>query len=209
MKVHSLTGVTCMLTLFLQALTIAPASAAVTYRYSGNTFNTFSAPTSYTSAMSVTGSFELAAPLAANLFFADLNPLSFSFSDGINTITDATATQSSFQFATDFTGEIAGWRISVSTSDGFVFAGDTIFSIETVADPVLGNFFDRGRIQTCLFPANNTRCGSFTDDFGSIFGEPASWNLVPLPAAAWLFSSGFISLFAAQQYVRRKNRTGQ
>ena len=67
-----------------------PARASTVYTYTGNFFNEFvnqNPPSgTYDASMRVTGSFEVATPLAPNLSFQDIKAdvLHFSFFDGRN-----------------------------------------------------------------------------------------------------------------------------
>jgi hypothetical protein len=106
--------------LFLSALLLvlpAPLLADTVYTYTGNDFSTFSSPTVFTSADSLTGSFTVATPLGANLE-VQLQPVSFSFSDGVETFTQANTTASSnLVVFTDASGDILAWDISLISSD--------------------------------------------------------------------------------------------
>jgi hypothetical protein len=87
----------------------------VTYTYTGDTFTYVVGP--YTTSDFFTAQITLSAPLADNLpYFTSVTPISFSFSDGVQTITEATASlpNSVFFFATDGTGTISYWNIRVS-----------------------------------------------------------------------------------------------
>jgi hypothetical protein len=111
---------TSLRSLFLSALLLvlsAPLLADTVYTYTGNDFNTFSSPTVFTSADSLTGSFTVATPLGANLE-VQLQPVSFSFSDGVETFTQANTTASSnLVVFTDASGDILAWDISLISSD--------------------------------------------------------------------------------------------
>ena len=96
------------------------AASVVTYNYTGHNFDefyTYNASNPYSSADFVTGSFKLAAPLAANLSSSNVSVLSFSFSDGVETISDTSANlfQQIFQFSTNALGQITSWFILVGT----------------------------------------------------------------------------------------------
>jgi hypothetical protein len=67
----------------------------------------------YTTADRVVGFVELAAPLGANLVYGAVTPLSFSFSDGVNTLDDSAAPFLTFKFSTDGEGQIVGWDVLV------------------------------------------------------------------------------------------------
>jgi hypothetical protein len=84
----------------------------ITYSYTGNPFTTATAP--YTTSDKVTGSVTLAAPLGANMSFTLVVPLAFSFSDGVQTITNlSTPLGATFEFETGPTGAITGWEVGL------------------------------------------------------------------------------------------------
>jgi hypothetical protein len=106
--------------LFLSALLLvlpAPLLADTVYTYTGNDFNTISSPSVFTTADSISGSFTVATPLGANLE-VEVQPVSFSFSDGVETFTQANTTASSnLVVFTDASGDIIAWDISLISSD--------------------------------------------------------------------------------------------
>ena len=102
----------------IAALLSQPMLANVTYLYTGNPFTTVTAP--YTTSDMVTGSVEFSSPLPANMPLTTVTPLSFSFSDGVQTIA-GTITQpgfSGFQFGTGPSGAITAWTIYMQTPAG-------------------------------------------------------------------------------------------
>ncbi len=106
-KILSLTAACCLSSL--------AAKADVTYDYTGQDF-TFVLG-SYTTSDSVTGSFTVASALAANLSQATIVPISFSFSDGVHTITSANDFNPGFGVSTNSVGDLTGWAISVHVAD--------------------------------------------------------------------------------------------
>jgi hypothetical protein len=107
---------------------LAPPARSATYAYTGtlftsvanNTTCTIGSCASYTSAMRVTGSFDTAAPLPANLPSGPLTniaPLvtSYSFTDGVNTIAsgDPEARLFDARASTDAVGAIVFARVRV------------------------------------------------------------------------------------------------
>jgi hypothetical protein len=92
--------------------------ADVTYTYTGNDFTDALAP--YTTTESITGSFTVASPLGDNYPYQQIAPLSFSFSDGVQTITNLNATLPPpfFDFATDLNGNITTWSIFIGNASG-------------------------------------------------------------------------------------------
>jgi hypothetical protein len=127
MRISLLALLALLATLVLPAPLMADT---YTYAYIGNDFDTFSqigAPQLYNSANFVAGEFTLSAPLAANLNgFPLVSPLSFNFTDGIDTVTDSSPLSNTFfdifQFNTDANGSIVGWAALVATQIGNIAA---------------------------------------------------------------------------------------
>ena len=67
----------------------------------------------YTTSDKVTGFVTFMNPLAASMPLALETPRTFSFFDGVNTITNANATASVFAFATDAAGGITQWDVQL------------------------------------------------------------------------------------------------
>ena len=179
----------------LAVVTATPTIASVVYSYEGNNFDTFSFPSSYNAAMSVSGSLTLASPLGM-YFGGTVTPLSFTFSDGINTFTESNTDYSGFRFNTDATGAITQWAIEmyIDVPDP-VKIGDTFFYLMSQ------NVVDMGSMETCISISYTGSC-SIGIDNGVI--EPANvsgWSVVPVPPAVWLFGSGLIGLIGI---ARRK-----
>ena len=92
------------------------ANAGVIYTYTGNDFTAASTP--FTTGDEVTGSFTVPTALGANLSLASISPTSFTFSDGVDTLTNLTATPYSFEVATNSLGQITDWYIGINGSAG-------------------------------------------------------------------------------------------
>jgi hypothetical protein len=182
----------------------ASQARAITYTYTGNDFTSITDQTPptgiYTTSMSVTGSFTLAAPLAANLGTpatpTDIFPLvlSFSFSDGRNTLTNNSVLAFPvIEVATDSLGNIDHWIISLFTRDfnSLTQTGDQRLGI--VTDNRIGSL-DSGVVEECVSPDPSVcsiPTSSFNRDNGSVDGHPGSWSTAtPLPAALPLFATG-------------------
>src|ERR1700761_6939770 len=95
------------------------ADAEVIYTYTGNDFTssgTIGTPesaTAYTTSDSVTGEFTLATPLGDNLTNYSFTPLSYSFNDGVDTLSSSNSYvyYTSFYVSTNGSGDITAWSI--------------------------------------------------------------------------------------------------
>lgn len=110
------------LTVAIFALPMPLLADSVTYTYTGLDFTSVDGP--YTTSDSVTGSITLDAPLADDLTgLTAIAPASFSFTDGVDTITNTTPdlTADLIEVETNPTGDITGWYIYLGdqTSPGY------------------------------------------------------------------------------------------
>ena len=88
-----------------------------TYTYTGNNFTLVNSP--YTTSEMVMGTFELSAALPPNLNGNESSlVLSFTMSDGVQTLTSAEAFVETFQFSTDSAGTITRWDVEVAINAG-------------------------------------------------------------------------------------------
>lgn len=184
-------------------MAVMPSFGAAYYNYGGCNFDVFSTPTSYDSSMSVTGAIELGAPLGANLTEVEVFPLSFSFTDGINTISDATADSATLEFSTNASGAITSWFVGLHiTMPSPVSVG--VKDIDIFATAEIGfDSFDLGRITTCVSVVG-TECPGQIPDFGLTASQPGTWSVVPIPAALPFFASALALLsFAAARRPRK------
>lgn len=92
------------------------ALANTTYVYTGQHY-TSADGTTYTTAMSITGTLELSSPLTANMNNVPLSSVvSYNFNDGVYTETQLTSTNYNFYFTTDASGNITDWSFAIGYS---------------------------------------------------------------------------------------------
>lgn len=137
------------------------ASATTIYTYTGQAYSSATAP--YNTSEFVTGSFTVNTPLAANLTNGTVTPVSFSFNDGEQTITDQTALSSSFgNLSTDANGNIVGYYIQINNlSQGYIklsgagggLAGDTVrLTVGTSGSNTVAGSFAPTSVSTATTP---------------------------------------------------------
>jgi hypothetical protein len=158
--------------------------------------------------MRVSGTFELQDALGSNLAGSQITPTSFSFTDGVNTITDANVAGDpqlynvEFDFYTDTGGDITGWSIYLDFGPaGTPFypgslgnIGDNLVRIHTTGG-LFATAWDIGTVFTCTAINPDSSCA--TDmEYGDITFSPGSWTVtsVPIPSAIWLFGTGLLAL---------------
>ena len=205
MGIKSIIGATCI---YILSIAAAPAFGSVIYSYTGNNFDAFSSPSSYTTSNAVTGNIELAGALSSSLIDRPVVPLSFSFYDGVRTITEINATRSNFYISTDAAGLISGWTVQVIIDilgGSEVEGGETQIIGSTNLEQA-GIFFDIGKSDMCNGNVN-VICTNSVIDYGRVDAAGA-WAVqsgdvgaVPVPAAVWLFGSGLLGLVGV---ARRK-----
>jgi len=176
--------------LFLMLAPFASLQADVTYAYTGLSLgpdppNTF-AP--YTSADSVSGYITLSSPLAANL--ANMTDITgqitaFSYSDGVQTYTQASALGvEDFKVATDASGAIDAWAIEVGAdSSHFILSCNRDFSLSDGCSP--GNGWGIGGAADEVF---------FSPAVAITEGTPGSFVETPEPSGLLLLGSGLAGM---------------
>jgi hypothetical protein len=185
---HSLTAL-ALLSGLIGATLPSLSFANVTYTYTGNNFtelqdlSSYGIVTPYNTSMSVSGSFELASALPASLvpsptWFA-ITPLAFTFNDGIGSISSNQGDLSvpTFNIATDASGNIVEWSISVARSfpvDGSPTSGLIYRSIFTQFAGSSYGEQDAGSI------ADMSHSISIT---GIVSGQHGSWAVTAVPEA--------------------------
>lgn len=175
--------------LAILSLAAAPALAApVTYEYTGHaftSFNTVGGGTSYTGANHISISMTLASALGAGLSQAFVTPTAFSLSDGLQTITDANATNSFFGFSTDAAGTIVSWHVGAIVSNTFVGGGvsDELMSESAWSSKTgLQQTSDSGNQVTCgPDSAPGVGCAyygnGFAQSYGAVSANAGTWSI--------------------------------
>jgi hypothetical protein len=114
------------------------------------------------------------------LFANSVQPLSFSFTDGVQTIDNVSATSSQFGIGTNSSGAIDAWRIVVQT-----LVGTTNKEIATALVP---------------FSIMTSDSGNNSGTLGENHGDPGTWtettasSAVPELSTFALLGSGIIGL---------------
>ena len=181
-------------TLFIVLLsTPLPLLADITYTYTGQAFTSYRTP--YTAKSSITGYITLAVALPANMsILTQVTPTAFSFTDGVQTLTQAnTISTTLFAVETDATGDIDEWLIGMEAADTSQI--DTINAPEvsslganTVTDIVLLNMppasaSNRNLPGIWTFPSDDSTAPS----------------PVPEPQSLVLAGTGLLALLAARR----------
>jgi hypothetical protein len=172
-------------------------SRADTYNYTGNDYTNVvscGAPCSgpfYTTSMKVMGDFVIST-LADDLTLQIVTPTSFSFNDGVQTLTNLNST-GQFQITTNGSGVPTNWLILVEligdTSDYIELSGPLEFNNDEVAQSQYGM-------------CGPDQCYAYNDSAGS-FNDVASTT--PLPAALPLFATGLGAMGLFGWRRKRKN----
>jgi hypothetical protein len=187
----------------------AGSAHAVMLEYSGNNFTsvTTNGPTtpsdSYTTSDSLQGWIELASMLGPNLSSQIVTPLAFSFSDGVNTLTNSNTNSASFRFWTDALGMPTEWEFFAEAffpTDGNG-SRKIVQSIYRPSDP-RGTSLDEGEDVLCGPTSTTTGCAFFGDPFydqrGSNLNSPGTWeyrtNEVPAPTTLALLGLGLLGV---------------
>jgi hypothetical protein len=176
---------------------LVPSARAdsITYRYVGQKFDEFSGHPQATCPPNcrITGSITLPNPLPPSSKTTLPAGTMFSFSDGVSTITNFTAspTSSPIVITTNAAGEINGWDIMLNT-DGTPAERVDITTRFIEGKSTLDSFFGPGTT------ANSKDA--------SIRSSPGTWT-TPEPASLILLTSGLVGLSGFYWVRKGKTRT--
>jgi hypothetical protein len=166
----------------------ANARADVIYQYVGPDFVTVQGP--YTTSEQLTGSVTFSSALPDNLNFLGhpqtVAPESFSFSDGVETIssTSPNLLGNVFQFRTDASGQITNWNINIaqgtSTVSSIVFSsslGDDLVITQTCTSGLISNGCDTATTAIVAESSNTS-----PSDWSQVapVPEPSTWAMMIL-----------------------------
>jgi hypothetical protein len=175
MRINKLALAACLTLLSL------PALADEVYTYTGNAMGTTFVPGGgYTATNMITGSFTTASPLGANLALADISFLSYSFTDGDQTMTNLNSVEylpPDFEIGTDASGNIISWNITLNIPSTLDF-----INTSNSSDPLIG-VQDNGQvgIEAILGAVGNS-------------GTPGTWTKSEVAATATPEPSSFMML---------------
>ena len=178
------------------------AAAQTVLTYTGSDFTRIATAgaglaTNFTTSDAVSGSLTLAAPLGDNLNGASVSPLSFSFTDGLGTVTSANAAFVSFNISTNGAGQITGWDILVQSYDPATAVFDSVEDINEGPD-----HFDGVAQDICINGFANGSCTFYHGSNASVDvagGFSGTGAPVPEPAAACVLAVGLIGLAGASR----------
>lgn len=191
--------------LVLAAVLLAASwsAQAITYSYQGNALVSGVPPimepcmfgTGGCAISDITVSLEFGTALAADLAIGNVTPDTWSISDGLTTVTDATAGIESsppfffLQVGTDSLGDIDEWYIDINPiGAGSVGVGDW----SGMRTRNTGSTIDD---QTRYCQAGS--CSS--QGLALLLGAPGSWTTIPLPAGVWLFGGALSVLLGVRR----------
>lgn len=158
---------------------IASSATAVTYQYTGNPFTETAGP--YTTADFVSGTIELSSVLPSNMSLGPITVNAYSFSDGVNTLTQTNSSLAQSSVSTNGNGVITDWSVEMLAPSGSQISTNNGSSL-TADDGLLPGIPPAG--------------------FGQNSNNAGVWTLVPEPSTALLFATGVVGLAARRHRAR-------
>ena len=107
----------CALSAILAGSFVGLAHADVIYTYSGNNFDNVQSP--YSTSNHLSGILDFTTALGPNYAYAQVYPVSFTFTGGVpaDTLSNDTGASGGFFVQTNASGNIDGWYIGIGLSD--------------------------------------------------------------------------------------------
>ena len=175
------------------ALLPLPCLADALYTYSGTHFTNVYGSLYSTSDL-ITGEFTVSSPLADNLSTVAITPVSFNFSDGVQTIASSSIPLpgATFIVSTDASGNISQWLIDLHDASGLDFS--------EISSTTFGTTQDSADFQTQSSPG----AAYITQDQGNAYSR-GTWTestVTPEPASLILSLTGLAA--TGLQFVRRR-----
>jgi hypothetical protein len=183
-----------------------------TYSFTGVPFTTFALGNTCPPTCTITGSFTVSQPLPPNINLpvatidgsGTFTPESFAFTNGVETITNATAKDSGFAVNTDANGNIVQWNFYAENSATYIFGfyfpgqdsqvGFNDISGEGYFDAIgvpTGTWSSRLRISPRIAVLLPITGSPFSATFAASGGVPPySWSASGLPEGLDLFPAG-------------------
>jgi hypothetical protein len=164
-------------------------ASPVTYTYTGLPFTEAHSP--YTTSDFVSGYFTVPTALADGSVF-DLTPTSYSFSDGVQTISSANPpVVAAFDGITNSSGDIYGWDIFLGLANFFEISTDSEFGDSAISTNSAG-VYGEGSVE-----------GLFTS--GSWVESGGGTSPVPEPGMTWLLAAALFLAFAGVHARQRQS----
>jgi hypothetical protein len=176
--------------MLMMAICVPVANAdTYIYAYTGNDYTYAVAP--YTTSDSITGSFTIA-ELAPDLVAQLITPVSYTFSDGVQTLDNTNACDfcSIFYVSTDASGQITAWLIQVVPTT----PTDSIYTDSGIPT---SNLIPRDEVEFNVCTSSGCYAAEVLSDPGSWSGQDSS---VPEPSPLALMSPALLVLV----FVARK-----
>jgi hypothetical protein len=174
-----------------------PAHADTTYNYTGQPFNLWTGEFSCSGGVGecgMSGSFTVSAPLGDNLDLASVTPVSYSFTDGVQMLTNLNSSIEytlpptlAFLFSTNASGQITQYDIALLSD-----TGEYEFFIYNFS----GITYDAAYVETTTPPI--TALGLATNASGS-GPPPGTWSTTPEPSTLSLLVTGLLLTLGASR----------
>jgi hypothetical protein len=154
-----------------------PLMGDTVYTYTGNPLDIGNGSSPYTVGDHVSGWFDISAPLAANLNFASIIPISYSFTDGVNLADESLLPNHAIEISTDASGNISDWTMGWELPDGGTILSGSKYRDGGQAPPpsniIVFNQFDPGTWTESTLVSRSTA------------PEPSAFALFGLASWAW------------------------